>query len=116
RAVHFYARNRPETAADPPRAVYLCAALVSASVSALVTTPLDVVKTRLQVQSVAQDGYRGISDAIRHMSRTEGARAFFRGAYARTLWLGPNAALAMLFCTLPSPFSLLFTPHSPLRF
>jgi solute carrier family 25 iron transporter 28/37 len=84
-----------------PRAVYLSAALVSASLSALVTTPLDVVKTRLQVRGKSDGGYSGMREAIVSTWTREGPRAFFRGATARTLWLGPNAALAMLFCALP---------------
>lgn len=80
-----------------PRVVFLGAALVSASTAALVTTPLDVVKTRLQVTSAREGGYRGIGHALSSIWRSEGAPAFFRGSSARTLWLGPNAALCMLF-------------------
>jgi len=80
-----------------PPALYLGAAMVSASTSAYGTTPLDVVKTRLQVQSAAEGGYRGIWHGVTTIAREEGLRAFFKGSGARMLWLGPNAALGMLF-------------------
>ena len=86
---------------DLPRWVPLCAALTSSSTAAVLTTPLDVVKTRLQVLSAKEGGYTGVQDALRSMARSEGPSAFFRGAGARMLWLGPNAAIGMAFCASP---------------
>jgi len=71
--------------------------MVTAMAAAYVTSPFDVVKTRLQCQPVHEGGYRGIVDAFRTIGREEGFRAYFKGSGARALWLGPNSALCMLF-------------------
>lgn len=92
-----------------PSYALLAGAMFSSMVAAYITAPFDVVKTRLQVQTVNEGGYKGVWDALRSIGRDEGARAYFKGAGARALWLGPNSALCMLFCTLLSS-SVLLTP------
>lgn len=79
-------------------------AMGAAMIAAYTTAPFDVVKTRLQVQTVSEGGYKGIWDALRSIGRDEGARAYWKGAGARALWLGPNSALCMLFCAFLPPY------------
>ena len=44
-------------------------------------TPADVIKTRLQVKArKGQQTYNGIFDCFRKILRTEGPRAFWKGA------------------------------------
>lgn len=71
--------------------------------TALVTTPIDVVNTRLQTQDVlfpsSSNGhrggvhtlYRGPLDAVARMVREEGFWCFWRGGVARAAGYGPSA-------------------------
>ncbi|KAG7955055.1 hypothetical protein I3843_11G051600 [Carya illinoinensis] len=63
--------------------------------SAYLTTPLDVIKTRLQVQgSTAR--YNGWFDAIRTVWMTEGIKGMFRGSVPRIAWYIPASALTFM--------------------
>jgi len=61
---------------------------------------MDVVKTRLQVsQKAGGTGYaydKGMLDVYRHVVRTEGFRALFRGILPRTLIVSPLFAITVL--------------------
>ena len=60
---------------------------IAGAFTGAVTTPLDVIKTRLMVQgSTAQ--YKGLVDAFRVILREEGPRAFFKGVGPRVTWIG----------------------------
>ncbi|KAG5190897.1 hypothetical protein JKP88DRAFT_297327 [Tribonema minus] len=64
--------------------------------AASLTTPADVIKTRLQV--VAREGeatYRGISDCAAHIVRTEGVSALFKGAGMRVFRSSPQFAVTL---------------------
>eukprot|EP00850_Spirogloea_muscicola_P021272 SM000243S08573 [mRNA] locus=s243:135354:137272:+ [translate_table: standard] len=61
-------------------------------VAALVTTPLDVIKTRLQVMQREGGGRPSVSDTVRRLVRDEGLRGFYRG-------LGPRWASMALWGT-----------------
>lgn len=76
----------------------LVGSAASSGLSAFITTPMDVVKTRLQIQSVAEGGYSGMGHAFRTIYETEGVGAFFKGSAARVMWLMPSAALGLSFC------------------
>lgn len=91
-------------------AVATSAALAGA-VAAAFTTPLDVVKTRLQTQGdIARggvQGYNGTWDACKMIARQEGAKGFLRGISARVLWIMPGTAITMsTFEFLKSYFQL----------
>lgn len=75
-------------------------AAAAGAVAAAVTTPLDIVKTRLQTQgdSEALNGrkrYKGTIHAVREIGRTEGVHAFVKGMAARMLWIMPGTAITM---------------------
>lgn len=57
-------------------AAHLGASTISGICSAAVSTPADVVKTRLQG---GQDHYKGVFDAVTKISRDEGLTAFYKG-------------------------------------
>ncbi|KDO34300.1 hypothetical protein SPRG_22080 [Saprolegnia parasitica CBS 223.65] len=68
------------------------------------TTPMDVIRTRLQTQSLsvvpmAQQPfalqYRGFWDAARQIYKAEGGRAFFRGVLPRVCMCAPYALLSV---------------------
>ncbi|KAF3438070.1 hypothetical protein FNV43_RR20826 [Rhamnella rubrinervis] len=63
--------------------------------SAYLTTPLDVVKTRLQVQGSTLR-YNGWFDAIRDIWVTEGTKGMFRGSIPRITWYIPASALTFM--------------------
>ncbi|PON32642.1 Mitochondrial substrate/solute carrier [Parasponia andersonii] len=63
--------------------------------SAYLTTPLDVIKTRLQVQGSTLR-YNGWLDAIRQVWKTEGAKGMFRGSIPRITWYVPASALTFM--------------------
>ncbi|XP_054801399.1 probable S-adenosylmethionine carrier 2, chloroplastic isoform X1 [Prosopis cineraria] len=62
------------------------------AVTGAVTTPLDVVKTRLMVQG-SQSHYKGISDCVRTIIKEEGTQALFKGMGPRILWIGIGGSI-----------------------
>lgn len=67
----------------------------------LLTTPLDLAKTRLMTQHLTTSTqaaattatYRGIGDVFTKVIQTDGAQGLFRGAPARVTWLIPFTAI-----------------------
>ncbi|BDA42467.1 probable mitochondrial carrier protein PET8 [Coccomyxa sp. Obi] len=59
---------------------------LAGAVTGLVTTPLDVIKTRLMTQGVSRK-YDGIFDCARKIAKQEGAATFFKGWEPRVLWI-----------------------------
>jgi len=75
--------------------------LISASVAgmpaAYLTTPADVVKTRLQVEArKGQTNYRGLADAFVKIYREEGFKALFKGGPARVLRSSPQFGFTLV--------------------
>lgn len=77
---------------------------VAGSIAAGVTTPLDVIKTRLQVQSkqatsnMHQFYYKNGIDAFFTILKQEGPSAFGKGMTARILWIAPGTAITIACC------------------
>jgi solute carrier family 25 aspartate/glutamate transporter 12/13 len=65
--------------------------------AAFVTTPADVVKTRIQVQASNPEifNYKGPIDCARQILAKEGLGAFFSGWAGRVGWLTPRCAMAI---------------------
>ncbi|PAA90480.1 hypothetical protein BOX15_Mlig029914g1, partial [Macrostomum lignano] len=75
----------------------LLAATLSGAPAAGLTTPADVIKTRLQV--VARSGqttYTGVFDAFGKILREEGPRAFWKGSMARVFRSSPQFGVTLL--------------------
>jgi hypothetical protein len=68
---------------------------LAGGLSAYLTTPLDVVKTRLQVQG-STIKYKGWLDAVGQIWRKEGPQGFFRGSVPRVMWYLPASALTFM--------------------
>ncbi|XP_070016474.1 uncharacterized protein [Nicotiana sylvestris] len=66
---------------------------LAGGLSAYVTTPLDVIKTRLQVQGTTLSGWL---DAVQKIWMTEGVRGMFRGSIPRITWYIPASALTFM--------------------
>lgn len=69
----------------------LASAAVAGMPAAFMTTPADVIKTRLQVEArKGQATYKGIVDCATKIMAEEGPRAFFKGSMARVLRSSPQ--------------------------
>ncbi|RLN34931.1 putative S-adenosylmethionine carrier 2, chloroplastic [Panicum miliaceum] len=62
------------------------------AITGALTTPLDVMKTRLMIQGQAHQ-YRGFIDCAQTILREEGAGAFFKGIEPRVLWIGIGGSI-----------------------
>ncbi|XP_042019015.1 S-adenosylmethionine carrier 1, chloroplastic/mitochondrial-like isoform X1 [Salvia splendens] len=62
------------------------------AITGAVTTPLDMVKTRLMIQGSAKQ-YDGIFHCVDTIIREEGSSAFFRGIGPRVLWIGIGGSI-----------------------
>ncbi|KAF2068801.1 hypothetical protein CYY_009877 [Polysphondylium violaceum] len=69
---------------------------MAGSLAAAITCPLDVVKTRIQVQRLGDERlYTGMLDGFKTILKEEGLSAFVKGMGARVLWLAPGSALTI---------------------
>jgi len=88
----------------------LSAAAMAGMPAAYLTTPADVVKTRLQTEAkTGQTHYKGMGDAFVKIYREEGFKAFFKGGPARIIRSSPQfgftlVAYEYLHKFLPYPF------------
>ena len=86
----------PVATSPPTLAATVLAACAAGAVASLLTSPLDLVKLRLQVQGGGGAGaYTGLLDGLRSVVREEGARGLMRGAGARVAFLVPSTAIAL---------------------
>jgi len=83
-----------------PVAMHFVSTGLSGMFAAVVTQPLDVVKTRLQTQSVAAGAegevvvrYSGMVSTARLIWREEGVAGLFRGTVPRLVFAAPSAAM-----------------------
>ena len=71
--------------------------LFASAIASVATSPLDLVKTRLQVQKSNPSifDYEGPVDALLKIVEREGVKALFDGLAARIIWLTPRLSLAV---------------------
>nr|POF16843.1 s-adenosylmethionine carrier 1, chloroplastic/mitochondrial [Quercus suber] len=62
------------------------------AITGAITTPLDVIKTRLMVQGSANQ-YEGICDCVRTIVKEEGTHALLKGIGPRVLWIGIGGSI-----------------------
>jgi len=74
------------------------ASISAGTVASVVTSPLDLVKTRLQVMlsNPTIFDYTGPVDAFFKIVKKEGVAALFDGVAARCIWLTPRISIAMV--------------------
>ncbi|KAI6177059.1 hypothetical protein M3Y97_00866200 [Aphelenchoides bicaudatus] len=72
------------------------AGITAGFIGSFSVTPLDVIKTRIQLISNASgvESYKGITDAFVKILKTEGPKALFKGAGARMIVMGPLFGIA----------------------
>jgi len=80
---------------DLPGYCHLLGAAFASGLSAFVTCPLDVVKTRMQTRDSTSGGYRNVWHAIQSIWTTEGPRAFTKGVVPRVALFTPGLAISM---------------------
>ncbi|CAN6580397.1 unnamed protein product [Malus baccata var. baccata] len=74
---------------DPENAII---GAFAGAVTGAITTPLDVIKTRLMVQGSANQ-YKGIIDCVQTVVREEGRSALLKGIGPRVLWIGIGGSI-----------------------
>ncbi|XP_031253144.1 S-adenosylmethionine carrier 1, chloroplastic/mitochondrial isoform X1 [Pistacia vera] len=74
---------------DPENAVI---GAFAGALTGAITTPLDVIKTRLMVQGSANQ-YKGIFDCVQTIVREEGPPALLKGIGPRVLWIGIGGSI-----------------------
>ena len=90
----------------------MTAASAAGMPAAFLTTPADVIKTRLQVEArKGQATYKGIMDCAVQILQKESFTAFFKGSIARVLRSSPQFGATLvsyeyLKKLIPSPFSM----------
>ncbi|KAF3972987.1 hypothetical protein CMV_003564 [Castanea mollissima] len=74
---------------DPENAII---GAFAGAITGAITTPLDVIKTRLMVQGSANQ-YKGICDCVRTIVKEEGTHALLKGIGPRVLWIGIGGSI-----------------------
>ncbi|KAI9218590.1 mitochondrial carrier domain-containing protein [Blastocladiella britannica] len=75
----------------------LMAGAIAGMPAAYLTTPADVIKTRLQVEAKkGQTSYNGLLDAARKIYAEEGFKAFFKGGPARIFRSSPQFGVTLM--------------------
>ncbi|CAA0815298.1 S-adenosylmethionine carrier 1-chloroplastic/mitochondrial [Striga hermonthica] len=74
---------------DPENAVI---GAFAGALTGAITTPLDVIKTRLMVQGSGNQ-YKGIMNCVQTIVREEGPRALLKGIGPRVLWIGIGGSI-----------------------
>ncbi|XP_063948842.1 S-adenosylmethionine carrier 1, chloroplastic/mitochondrial [Daucus carota subsp. sativus] len=91
---------------DPENAII---GAFAGAVTGAITTPLDVIKTRLMIQGSGNQ-YKGIVDCVQTIIREEGPPALIKGIGPRVLWIGIGGSI--FFGVLESTKRLLAERHS----
>ncbi|CAK9165336.1 unnamed protein product, partial [Ilex paraguariensis] len=84
-----YKRAASRDLNDPENAII---GAFAGAITGAITTPLDVVKTRLMVQGSANQ-YKGILHSVGTIIREEGTPALFKGIGPRVLWIGIGGSI-----------------------
>ncbi|GAA6035274.1 hypothetical protein JCM8097_008793 [Rhodosporidiobolus ruineniae] len=75
----------------------LAAAAIAGMPAAYLTTPADVIKTRLQSEArKGESTYKGVGDAFRKILKEEGFTALFKGGPARILRSSPQFGVTLV--------------------
>jgi hypothetical protein len=94
-AVGFYG---VKTATDLPGSTFGLTGALAGGIAAFLTTPLDVVKLRMQVSRGPMDvnfKYKNLFNGLYRLATEEGFKGMYRGAGARVLFFMPSTGLSL---------------------
>ena len=76
---------------------FIVSSCIAGTVSSIATSPLDLVKTRMQVQKANPElfAFNNSFQCALRVFKTEGVLAFFDGVIARCCWLTPRYVIAV---------------------
>jgi hypothetical protein len=84
----------PENAKEGSFLIHMAAGAAAGTLSAITINPLEVAKTRLQVQNENSTyRYRNVFHALRTIPKQEGYRAFTNGVGAKVLYVAPVSGI-----------------------
>jgi len=90
---------------------HIIAGCGAGALGGLVSNPLDVIKTRIQLHDRIKNGPVSVRRMVKSMIKEEGSKTFFKGTTARVLYFMPSAAIC--WTTYETAKSLLgVTPSS----
>lgn len=78
---------------DPANNENLIIAGIAGAVSAVIMTPVDVVKTRIMTQPAGSTVYGGVISTLQKIVREEGAATLMKGVVPRVVFLAPMAGI-----------------------
>jgi hypothetical protein len=94
---------------DLPLPYFLSSGAAGGAIAAAVTCPLDVIETRMQIESSSNRTYSTIRGSFNQRVQTEGYRGLWKGFSARICWIAPSCALTLAACkSLPLKVLLLY--------
>jgi hypothetical protein len=91
-----YSRYTNTSYEQLPFYVHLVFGAFSGGLSAAITCPLDVIKTRIQVRNSNDKGYKTIRQAFTTILKEEGIKGFTKGLAPRMMWIAPNSAITIV--------------------
>ena len=92
-----YLVNQQGSSGSASASNILLAGTLAGIPATFLTTPADVVKTRLQVvPRPGEVSYNGIGDCIKNIYRMEGPTAFFKGSLFRVCRIAPQFGISLL--------------------
>jgi solute carrier family 25 S-adenosylmethionine transporter 26 len=85
-------RSLPSSDQLPAHISAICGSIAGATAAAL-TTPLDVIKTRIMLTKQQEGAQIGIPESFARVYRKEGFSVFWKGVVPRTIWIGLGGAV-----------------------
>jgi len=104
------ANNKMKTPDKP--LIDLLAGAMAGIIMAVVTNPLDVAKTRFQMQGKNSSKYKNFFSVFAITAKEEGLKAFSRGIFPRTLHLAPVTAVLAVCYESSRMFAVQNTNHA----
>lgn len=72
---------------------HFASAMIAGVAVAVVTSPVDVIKTRVMNVDPRNPAYSGMADCARKIAQTEGLLGFFKGVNGQWMRIGPLTTL-----------------------